>query len=514
VHAQANGFVALFLLEDSYPKSKWQKRYLTMVVISEIFPWDENFATGVQIIDEQHQQLVSLVNKLAFNMASDAGELAVNQVLDELTDYTVYHFKTEESLWLEYLPDEAITKEHQKTHQSFVDEIVKAKNEQKTLTDVDIIDEILSFLTHWLAFHILDTDRHMAKIILAIRAGENMQDAIAQADAYMRGSTHLLVEAVLKMYDTLSVRTLDLMREMLIRQRAEQRLQLSKNVIDSTLEAIFITDAEGLIIDANPSFCAEVKNTYEQLIGRNIRQIKPTLFDQEGAALVWSEAREKSHWSGEITGENPNGITETIWLTLSAVKDSDGNISHYAGVMSSISHLIERQNSLELEVNHDVLTGLPNRRLLGDRLKQAIQHSARNKNTMAVCFIDLDGFKAVNDTLGHAAGDTLLCSVSQRLKGLLRSEDTVARVGGDEFVLVLRDLGNEKDVIPLLERVLKRVEEPVIIDHKEARVSASIGITYYPSDPGSPDELLQHADEAMYGAKKGGKSMFHFWAAK
>ncbi|MDQ6966981.1 MAG: sensor domain-containing diguanylate cyclase, partial [Mariprofundaceae bacterium] len=250
------------------------------------------------------------------------------------------------------------------------------------------------------------------------------------ANEEMDGSTHLLVEAVLKMYDSLSVRTLELMREMLQRQRTEQRLQLSKNVIDSTLESIFISDAEGLIIDANPSFCADVGSAFAELAGKDIRKIKPALFNLEDDLDIWSEARINGHWSGEIVGLNQDGVTETIWLTLSAVKGDEGGISHFAGVMSSISHLLERQHSLELEVNHDVLTGLPNRRLLGDRLKQALVHNTRNHTVLAVCFIDLDGFKAVNDTLGHAAGDALLCTVSERLKTLLRAEDTVARVGG------------------------------------------------------------------------------------
>jgi len=481
-----------------------------MLSISEIFPWDDNFATGIDIIDEQHQRLVQLVNKLAFHMASDSGELTVHQVLDELTDYTVYHFKTEEALWLEHLPDEVITAEHQGIHRKFIDEINKARSDETKLANVDVIDEILSFLTHWLAFHILDTDRHMAKIVLAIQEGASLQEATTQADHDMRGSTHLLVEAVLKMYDSLSARTLELMREMLTRQRTEQRLQLSKNVIDSTLEAIFITDQNGLIIDANPSFCADVKISHIELVGKDITQIKPALFEQTGTPDVWEEAKINGHWSGEIVGMNRDGITETVWLTLSAVRDEEEDISHFAGVMSSISHLIERQHSLELEVNHDVLTGLPNRRLLGDRLNQTMVHNKRNNKTLAVCFIDLDGFKTVNDTLGHAAGDSVLCSVSRSLQSLLRAEDTVARVGGDEFVLLLGDLADEQAVTPLLERVLNTLEKPIAINQQEANISASIGVTFFPAGPGSPEELLKHADEAMYIAKKSGKSRFHF----
>jgi len=449
-----------------------------MIQISEIFPWDDNFGTGIEIIDEQHKKLVMLVNKLAMKIATDSGELTINQVLDELTDYTIYHFDSEEKIWLQYLPVDTLTTTHQETHRDFVDEISKAKGELGNLSNIEIIDDVLSFLTHWLAFHILDTDRHMAKIIMAVQQGMTAEQAKSHAADEMSGGTRLLVEAILKMYDSLSSRTLDLIREIAQRQRAEQKLQLSKNVIDSSMEAIFITDADGLIIDANPAFCSDVAIDPAQLAGRDIRSIKPSLFNsREDGTDTWSLARDNGHWGGEVVLINGQGDSEAVWLTLSTVRDAQENIENFAGVLTSISQLIQRQHVLELEVNHDRLTGLPNRRLLEDRLKLAIAHHARNKRLLAVCFIDLDGFKAVNDTLGHDAGDELLRVVSRRLSDLLRSEDTVARLGGDEFVILLGDLVSKEDIEPLLGRILNTIEQPIPIGPDEAHVSASIGVT-------------------------------------
>ncbi|MDX8409925.1 MAG: bacteriohemerythrin [Mariprofundales bacterium] len=479
--------------------------------VTEIFPWNANFETGVPVIDQQHQKLVALVNKLANHLAYASDDLTLNRVLDELTDYTVYHFKAEEAIWRKHLLADAMTIAHEQEHQAFIDEIGKARGAQSVEGSEKVIEEILSFLTHWLAFHILENDMCMAKVVLAVQKGMALTEAKMQANSAMSGATRLLIETVLTMYDSLSSRTLVLMREIAQRQLAEQKLRLSNDVIDSTLEAIFITDAAGLIIAANPSFCASVDGEHDQLIGKNIRQIKPGLFDRDKSSHVWSVASESGHWTGEVMGVDAKGGTEAAWLTLSAVKDDQGNVSHYAGVLTSISHLIELQHSLESEANHDVLTGLPNRRLLGDRLAQARIRTDRSGSILAVCFLDLDGFKVVNDTLGHDAGDTLLRTVSNRISALIRGEDTVARVGGDEFVLLFEDLASEDAVVVLLNKALKRIEESVLIDGEEAKVSASIGVTLYPRDSSDPEQLLKHADQAMYGAKRGGKSRFCFW---
>jgi len=482
-------------------------------MISEIFPWNSNFETGQPVIDEQHKKLVEIINKLGHQLTHDFNEVEVLQVVDELVDYTVYHFTTEEAIWREGLSSDQMVLEHEKTHQDFVDEISKVRQSCKSLHDKEVREEMLSFLTRWLAFHILNTDRKMVKIVHAVEQGLDLQGAKEQADNEMDGATTALIETVLTMYDTLSSQALELMQEVSRRKASEQKLLLSKSVIDNSFEAIFVTDTEGVVIDANPSFCSFVNITQDQLVGKQLMKIKPELFAQQAISQIMESAGREGHCSGEISSVNVEGRREAAWLTVSIIRDYRGNIVSYAGVLSSVSQLLERQHSLEQEVNHDNLTGLPNRRLLGDRLEQAIHHGKRHKKILAVCFLDLDGFKAVNDTLGHEAGDELLCVVSERLKSILRGEDTVARIGGDEFVLLLGDLESEQVLPEMLNKVLTCIQTPIPIHGDQAHVSASIGVSFCPEHSEDREALLKSADKAMYQAKHAGKSRFCIYGA-
>jgi len=479
---------------------------------SDIFPWNENFETGISIVDEQHHKLVDLLNKLASRLAYGVEKPELSQVFDELTDYTLQHFKTEEAIWSRFLAADELTLAHEQTHQDFIEELVSLRGKQDSLATEQVIDEIVVFLTHWLAFHILETDKHMAKIALSVQLGMSLPDAKEKAHREMSGSLRVLIEAILSMYDNLSVRTLQLMREIAERQRAEERLRLSRKVIDSTLEAIFITDANGQIIDTNPSFCLDVQQEHERLVGADIRQVKPGLFSQDASDVIWKTATESGHWAGETVGRDAEGNVEGAWLALSAIKDSQGVITHYVGVVSSITQLVRRQRILEVEANHDALTGLPNRRLLQDRLDQAIIRSNRGGRSLAVCYFDLDGFKQVNDTLGHDAGDDVLRLVAGRLSKVLRGDDTVVRLGGDEFVLLLGELESRERAAQLLERVLQDVAKPILIHGKPVTVGASIGVTLYPQDQATPEQLVSHADEAMRTAKIEGKSRYRFYS--
>ncbi|MDO8988049.1 MAG: bacteriohemerythrin [Sideroxyarcus sp.] len=478
---------------------------------SDIFPWNDNFETGIPIVDEQHRKLVELLNKLASHLAYGVDKPELNQVFDEMTDYTLIHFQTEEGIWRQYLPTDELSLQHEKTHLDFVKEVILLQGKQDSLATEQVIDEIVVFLTHWLAFHILESDKNMAKIVLAMQQGMTLSEAKEKAHIEMSGALRILIETVLSMYDTLSSRTLQLMREIAERQRAEDRLRLSRKVIDSTLEAIFITDAHGLIIDTNPAFCQDVRREHEQLVGKDIRLVKPGLFSHNKTDFIWRTATESGHWAGETVGRDANGEIEGAWLALSSIKDNQGAVTHYVGVVSAITQLVKRQHILEVEANHDALTGLPNRRLLQDRLDQAILRSKRSGHVLAVCYLDLDGFKLVNDTLGHDAGDDVLRLVAGRLSKVLRGEDTVVRSGGDEFVLLLGDLDGEQDAAQSLSRLLLDIAQPILIHGMPVNVSASIGVTLYPLDSGTPEQLLKHADEAMFAAKKEGKSRYHLF---
>jgi diguanylate cyclase (GGDEF)-like protein len=199
-------------------------------------------------------------------------------------------------------------------------------------------------------------------------------------------------------------------------------------------------------------------------------------------------------------------------MTLSAVNDEAGRPMHYVGVLSNITQLLKRQQQLERIANHDFLTGLPNRLFLFVRLGQAMAQARRSNDFLAICYLDLDGFKAINDQFGHAAGDSLLQEVASRIQAVVRGNDTVARMGGDEFAILLGDIKQPDDCSSLLERLLAAIQVPVALDTGDAvTVTASIGVTLFPTDDGEPDALLHHADLAMYQAKERGKGRYHFY---
>jgi len=476
----------------------------------EIFPWNNNFETGIAMIDEQHQKLVYLINKVANHFTQFSEANVIHQVLNELSDYTLYHFQSEEKIWDEFLPEATETLQHQQTHQDFIDKIMSFR-EKDLLSDEKTTHELLAFLTHWLSFHILDTDRYMAHIVLAMQAGNNFSQAKEIAQNKVNHSTQLLISTILNMYDTLSSKTLKLMREISRRQQAEERARVLQSAIDTSLEAIFITDHQGMMMDANPAFCKHVNRTWEQLSTNNIRQLTPSLFEQEKIQQAWQHTDQHGHWAGEIRTVNAQGIQEAAWLSLSSVTNTYGMITHYSGVLSSASPLIKEKDMLEVEVNYDALTRLPNRRLFHERLKQAISRSERNKNMFAVCFLDLDGFKDVNDRYGHDAGDTLLCAVSRQIEQAIRKTDSVARIGGDEFAILLEALNDRDDVTSILQKVLQYIQKPIFIASDRVNVSASMGIAVYPDDSLEPKLLLTKADQAMYMAKHAGKSRIIFY---
>ncbi|NOQ36629.1 MAG: diguanylate cyclase, partial [Methylococcaceae bacterium] len=212
--------------------------------------------------------------------------------------------------------------------------------------------------------------------------------------------------------------------------------------------------------------------------------------------------------SGITSSRDESGEVKSEWLTLSSIKNTQGGLTNYVAVFSNVSHLLKKQDKLERIAHYDALTGLPNRLLFSDRMGLAMAHAERTGNVLAICYLDLDGFKPINDTLGHAAGDYLLKELAQRFLNVVRSEDTVARLGGDEFVLLFGDLKYADDYKVLLERLLEDIAAPVLIQENIAHVSASIGVTLFPIDKGDADTLLQHADEAMYEAKRQGKSRY------
>ena len=298
------------------------------------------------------------------------------------------------------------------------------------------------------------------------------------------------------------------------RKVAEEKLELAASVFTHASESIIITNTEGLIIDVNDTFIKSTGYSREESIGRNPRFLQSNRHPPEYYSQMWHTINNEGNWHGEIWNRRKNGELYAEMKTISAVCNEKGVTTHYVALGNDITEKVKQQNQLERIAHYDVLTHLPNRVLLADRLSQAMLHCTRNNLNIAVVFLDLDGFKVVNDTYGHDMGDDLLITLSGRMQKALREGDSLARIGGDEFVAVLTDLHEstyKDDCLPVLDRLLDAASEPITINETVLNVSASIGVTLYPEDNVNSDQLMRHADQAMYIAKESGKNRYHFF---
>ena len=289
------------------------------------------------------------------------------------------------------------------------------------------------------------------------------------------------------------------------------RLELAASVFTHAREGILITDAQANIVDVNETFTLITGYSRSDVIGQN-----PSILQsgRHGAAFfnqLWSDLKTNGFWSGEIWNRRKNGEIFAEMQTISTVRDRTGKPINYVSLFTDITQLKEHQQQLEYSAHYDALTRLPNRLLLADRLKQALARCHRMSSSLAVLYIDLDGFKSVNDNHGHEVGDQLLITVASRWSDALREGDTLARIGGDEFIVILVDLEHTNDYEYILQRLLQAAAEPVNVDQQMLRVSASIGVTIYPQDGPDADQLMRHADQAMYLAKQAGKNCFHLF---
>ncbi|MDD2699989.1 MAG: EAL domain-containing protein [Sideroxydans sp.] len=295
------------------------------------------------------------------------------------------------------------------------------------------------------------------------------------------------------------------------RKRSEDALRIIASVFDNSQEAILITDADNNILEVNPAFIDITGYTREEVLGRNPRLLSSGRHDRDFYRGMWQTLQRDRAWRGEIWNRRKSGEIYAELLSISAIRDDEDKLQRYVGVFSDISHLKAHEAELSRIAHYDALTGIPNRVLLADRMKQAIAQTAREQNMLAVCYLDLDGFKQINDTLGHDAGDQVLVEIASRIGKTLRGGDTVARLGGDEFVVVLLGLEKGEECMATLERLLTVISEPMAVKEQSLALSTSIGVSLYPLDDEDPDTLLRHADQAMYVAKQSGKNRFHIY---
>ena len=297
------------------------------------------------------------------------------------------------------------------------------------------------------------------------------------------------------------------------RKLAEENLRITASVFDNSQEAILITDANNVITDVNPAFTLITGYSREEVLGKHPGLLSSGLHDPAFYAGMWKSLREEKSWRGEIWNRRKTGEIYAELLSIAVILDCDGNVQRHVGVSSDISYLKEHEAALSRIAHYDALTGIPNRMLLADRMRQAIAQTSREHNMVAVCYLDLDGFKPVNDTFGHDAGDQVLIEIAKRLGDTVRGGDTVARLGGDEFVVLLLGLERGDECMKTLERLLGAIAEPVLVKGSSLTLGASIGVSIYPLDDADPDTLLRHADQAMYVAKQSGKNRFYIYDA-
>lgn len=602
------------------------------IIYFKIFPWDSNFETGIELIDQQHKVLVDILNKLAAHLANLSGSIVLNEIFDELIAYTDYHFKTEEGIWSSYFAEDEWYTMHEATHGTFIGEILALKNndDQKSLDD--IVHDIVTFLSKWLAYHILDTDKRMAKAALAIGSGNSIEEAKMISNAEMSGSMKVLIQTVLSMYESISSRTMDLMREKSLRRQAEEALSRSEerwkfildggveNVWDWDIEnnilsrsdqdaalfeiisrhlkgnddramihpldieqlkadfeahmegrsdffsnkhrllrengswswvlsrgkvvsrdssnnalrmigthsditeremaaaiyrnsrqAIFITDINNNIISINAAFTEITGYSEEYVIGKNPKILSSGKHDKNYFAEMWKSIQETGHWSGEIYNKRKNGEIYPELLMINTIKGKDGSVDHFFAFFDDIT---EKKRSDELifeQANYDPLTKLPNRHMFKELLDQEIKRSRRSNTSFALFFIDLDRFKEVNETLGHEIGDVLLVEASQRIMRQTREADSLSRFGGDKYTIIFPDTKDPIALERVAQDIIDDLSKSFLLGVNRIYISASIGITIYPNDADNASELLKNADQAMYMAKKAGRSCYSYF---
>lgn len=307
---------------------------------------------------------------------------------------------------------------------------------------------------------------------------------------------------------------LSIKEDITAQRQAEQQLRLAASVFKHAYEGILITDANACIVEVNDTFSVLTGYDREEALGRNPRFLQSGRHDPEFFVALWRALLEEGFWTGELWNRKKNGEIYAEIASIAAVRDDTGRVTHYVNVFADITALKDSQRRLENLAYHDPLTQLPNRALLADRLQQAIAHAKRQRTLLAVCYLDLDGFKQINDTLGHAVGDRLLIAVAERLRTCMRCSDTVARLGGDEFVVLFGGLSDMGECECAVIRLLSTLATPHVLGEHSLAVTASIGVALHPLDGDDADTLLRHADQAMYLAKQAGHNRYWLFGAE
>lgn len=302
-----------------------------------------------------------------------------------------------------------------------------------------------------------------------------------------------------------------MLRDITEKKRIEDQLRLAASVFEHGSDAAMITDSANHIIAINPAFTRITGYAADDVIGQNPHVLSSGEHPPEFYEAIWSTLLTSGQWHGEVHNRRKNGELYIEYLSINVQRDAKGKIERHIGVFRDITEYKRAQETIRRQATYDSLTGLPNRALTLDRIRQTLATRRRSKAIFAVMFLDLDHFKAINDALGHDVGDELLIEAAKRITGALRESDSVGRMGGDEFIVILGELSHAEDVMPIADKILALLQKPMVIKGHSVRTSASIGITVYPMDGDSPETILKNADSAMYEAKKLGRNTACFF---
>ena len=297
------------------------------------------------------------------------------------------------------------------------------------------------------------------------------------------------------------------------RKRAEEQLRMNATVFETTNEGIMVTDESNRIVTVNPAFTRITGYEPEEVIGRKPSVLSSGRHDRAFYQEMWESLKKRGFWSGEIWNRRKDGSVYPEWLSIAAIHDSDHPHQEYVAIFSDITRRKQDEAQIERQANFDALTDLPNRSLFADRLAHSLTSARREHWLVALLFIDLDHFKSINDTLGHVVGDQLLQQVAQRLRNCVRESDTVARFGGDEFVILLDDIKKASTAAKTAKKIITALQTPFELNGHEGYIGASIGITLFPADGQDGNTLLRNADMAMYRAKDAGRNNYQFFTA-
>ena len=350
--------------------------------------------------------------------------------------------------------------------------------------------------------------RPLTRLMERIQGGEHSE---GREDWNTGDEVRAMADRYAEIMDNVRRYSADLEAEVKVREKAENELQIYREIFLNTIEGITVTDADAKIVAVNPAFTQITGYSIDEAIGRNPSLLRSAHHDEAFFKQMWDRLTKHGAWSGEIWNRHKDGSVCAVWLGISAIRNAAGETTNYIGVFRDITEAKEQEERIRFLAYHDALTSLANRSLLMDRLQRSLLRLHREKSQVAVIFIDLDNFKTINDSLGHAVGDQLLVAFAHRLGKIMRSGDSLARLGGDEFVVVIEgDLGPAR-INLFASRVFGLLEKPFRVGDHDLHVTMSMGITVAPFDGDDVETLLKNADMAMYRAKGGGKNNYCYY---